>query len=223
MSELYHYGVGHLDGGKSGRYPWGSGKKGNNPSILSSRIYEKAKGKEPLITKDVKKAARLANSKMHGLEHRLKTRESIKRKIKTDSLEKSITQKEAAESIKDAVRYTTITDSSHFVSAYNIFKGYLESSGYKEIRCKNYFELYRQGKVKHKSVQSIFQDKEGYRFEVQFQTPASQRAKNLKLPIYEERRKPGLSPERQQELERKMEELAENVEDPTNIRSIKTH
>jgi vacuolar-type H+-ATPase subunit H len=27
MAELYHYGVGHKDGGHSGRYPWGSGKK----------------------------------------------------------------------------------------------------------------------------------------------------------------------------------------------------
>jgi hypothetical protein len=27
MAELYHYGVGHKDGGHSGRYPWGSGKR----------------------------------------------------------------------------------------------------------------------------------------------------------------------------------------------------
>jgi hypothetical protein len=26
-NSIYHYGIGHLDGGHSGRYPWGSGKK----------------------------------------------------------------------------------------------------------------------------------------------------------------------------------------------------
>lgn len=32
---LAHYGVGHLQGGHSGRYPWGSGKKDNNKTIRS--------------------------------------------------------------------------------------------------------------------------------------------------------------------------------------------
>ncbi len=223
MSELYHYGVGHLNGGHSGRYPWGSGEKGNNPHNLAAIIFEKAKAKEPGITRDVKKAARFANSKMYGLEHRLKTKQSIERKIKTDSLEKAITNKDAADSIKDAVRYTTISNDSNFVKGYEIFKSVLEEAGYSEVRCKNYFELYREGQVKHKSVQSVFKDKDGYSFEVQFQTPASQRAKDLKIPIYEERRKPGLTRERQIELERQMEELAEQVPYPVNIKRIKSH
>lgn len=192
-------------------------------SSLANSISERASKKEPAISKDVKNAARLAGSRMYGLEHRLKTKDSIKRKIETDSIEKLKSFDEAADDIKDAVRYTTLTDDNRFVSSYKIFKGAMESAGYTETRCKNHFDLYKQGKVKHKSVQSVFRDKDGYQFEVQFQTPASQKAKDLKVPIYEERRKPGLSKERQEELEQKMVELAERVPDPKDIEKIKSH
>lgn len=219
---LAHYGVGHLHGGHSGRYPWGSGKKNQSPKSLAERIYETAKAREPGLTEDVKTAARLAGSKMYGLEHRLKDKRSIERKIKTDSEEKRITFNEAAK-IKDSVRYTTITPDAKYVRAYYIFKGFMESRGYSEVRCKNYFDLYKKGQVKHKSVQSVFEDKDGFVFEVQFQTPKSQKAKDLKVSIYEERRKVGLSSERKQELEDQMVRLAEAVPYPVDIDKIRSH
>jgi hypothetical protein len=95
-------------------------------------------------------------SKLHGLEHKLKTKESIKRKIETDSMEKDISVNKAAEKIRDAVRYTSLTNSNNYVKSYNEVKRYLEDLGYKETRCRNYFNDYRLGKVSHKSIQSVF-------------------------------------------------------------------
>lgn len=215
---LMHHGIqGQKWGVRNGPpYPLTSNK-------LASTIHQQAKKKEPAITKDVSDAAKAAGSKLHGIEHKLKTKDSITRKIDTDSEEKDISQFEAAANIKDAVRYTTISDDNSFVESYNAFKKNLEDKGYKEDRCKNYFELYRQGKVKHKSVQSIFSDKDGYKFEVQFHTPSSQEAKDKKLPIYEERRKPGLSKEEQMRLEKQMDALARQVTIPKDIYKIKTH
>jgi hypothetical protein len=160
---------------------------------------------------------------MYGLDHKLKTKESIRRKIDTDAKEKGQTLFESAMDIKDAVRYTTISSDKIFVDSYNKVKEELESKGYKEVRCKNYFDLYRQGKVKHKSVQSVFQDPDGYKFEVQFQTPSSQLAKDKKVPLYEEVRKLGVSKERRLELEKSMEELAKGVSNPKDIYKIKSH
>lgn len=194
-----------------------------NGEKLAGNIYNLAKKKEKEITRDVVFSAQQAGAKMYGLEHKLKTKESIARKIDTDSKEKNISLFESASDIKDAVRYTTIAEDDNFVQAYNKFKKSLEEKGYEEIRCKNYFDLYRQGKVKHKSVQSIFSDSDGYKFEVQFHTPSSQDAKNKKLPLYEERRKTGLSKERQLELEKHMEALAKQVTIPQDIYAIKTH
>lgn len=194
-----------------------------NSTKLASSIHKYAVKNEPKITRDITEAANKAGSKMYGLEHKLKTRESTARKIRTDAEEKRISEFESAANIKDAVRYTTLTPDDSFVSAYNKFKENLVDKGYTETRCKNYFELYKEGKVKHKSVQSVFKSPDGYLFEVQFQTPSSQKAKDKKVPIYEERRKPGLSKERQLELEKQMEQLAEEVTEPKDISKIKSH
>lgn len=215
---LMHHGVkGQKWGVKNGPpYPLGD-------DVLTKKLYSEARKKEPQITKDVTHAVKACGAKMYGIEHKLKTKESIARKISTDSKEKNITPYESAMDIKDAVRYTALSEDNDFVSNYISIKDSLESKGYEEIRCKNYFDLYNQGKVKHKSVQSVFKNPDGYRFEIQFHTPSSQEAKDKKVPIYEERRKPGLSKERQLELEKQMEELAEKVTEPRDIKRIKTH
>lgn len=41
---LQHYGVGHEDGGHSGRYPWGSGKKPKQRGINETDIFDLIKG-----------------------------------------------------------------------------------------------------------------------------------------------------------------------------------
>lgn len=221
--DILHYGVSVKDGSPgrgSGRYPLGSGKKIQS---ITNSIYQNAKKVEPRITKDITSIVSNSKSTMHGLEHRLKTKDSIARKIKTDALEKNTTIRDSAKQIKDAVRYTVLSNDDTFVNSYNMVKDGLENLGYKEVRCRNYFDEYRKGNVKHKSVQSVFKDRGGYLFEIQFQTPSSQDAKDKKIPIYEERRKPGLSRERQLALEKQMSDLAENVKTPKNIYTIKSH
>lgn len=208
-------------------YPLGSdvsdGKKLIKNEDLSGRIYSKASGKEPFLTRTLTNAVNKTKGKLYGLDHRLKTQESIARKIDTDSLEKGISKSQAAKDLKDAVRYTVMADDKDFVKTYNDLKKDLYDQGFVEERCRNYFQLYAEGKAKHKSVQSVFRDPDGYLFEVQFQTPSSQKAKDLKVPIYEERRKPGLSKERQSELEAQMDELAKKVSAPRGIHTIVSH
>lgn len=190
---------------------------------LAESISKAASIKEPKITKDVTSAIKQSGSDTYGLEHRLKTKESIQRKIDTDSLEKRISTDDAAMGIKDAVRYTSISNTNNFVRSYFKVKRDLEKKGYSEVRCRNYFEMYLKGEAKHKSVQSVFRDKDGYLFEIQFQTPESQKAKDEKVPIYEERRKPGLSDKRKIELENQMISLMDPVPIPDDILKIKSH
>lgn len=189
----------------------------------ANKIAVEARKREPKITKDIQDAANKTSGKLYGTEHKLKTLASIKRKIETDAEEKGITVSKAARDLKDACRYTLLSKNREFVSDYETFKTEMLANGYKETRCRNYFEDYRAGKVKHKSVQSVFETSDGYRFEVQFHTPASQEAKDRKLPLYEERRRPGLSEATKAELERKMEDLARDVPDPPDISRIKSH
>lgn len=216
--ELRHHGIkGQKWGVKNGPpYPL-------NSEALASAIYERAKEHVDYISNDVSASAKKAGSDLYGFEHRLKTKESIKRKIEKNSVEDSLTVSKAGSKIKDAVRYTTISDTDDFVQSYRSFKKNMEDLGYTETRCKNYFDMYNRGLVKHKSVQSNFKTPDGYEFEIQFQTPQSQDAKNKKLPLYEERRQVGIDPSRAAYLEKKMEELAEKVPNPVDIDKIKSH
>ena len=176
-----------------------------------SSIHKKAKEKEPKITKDISAIVSSNGCKMHGLENRLKSLDSITRKSKL------------GKKINDAVRYTAILGDSDFVKNYKDIKSAMRKKGYYEISCKNYFEDYRLGKVNHKSVQCNYVDKDGYIFEMQFQTKASQNAKDEKVPLYEEARDPNTNSKRKEELVAKMRKLADKVLDPPGIEKIKSY
>lgn len=125
--------------------------------------------------------------------------------------------------INDAVRYTAILSDKNFVQQYNLTKTEMTKMGYEETRCKNYFEEYKQGKVNHKSVQTNYRTQDGYTFEIQFQTKASQNAKDKKVPLYNEARDSNTSDARKKELEKEMRKLADKVPDPPGIDKIDSH
>ena len=192
--------------------PRKSGKRGKElPQIKQARkIYQEAKRREPKITNDVGRSVERCGAHMYGLENRLKTQDSIARKL-------------ASKDIKDAVRYTAILSDKNFVKQYSLIKSQMESNGYSESKCKNYFEQYRQGKVNHKSVQCNFKTPDGYTFEIQFQTKSSQKAKDKKVPLYEEARNPNTTEQRRKQLIKQMRLLADDVNDPPGIEDIKEH
>ena len=201
------------------------GRLNNTESLkcvsLATKKFTEASKLEPQITKDVVNAVSDSQCKMYGLEFRLKQPTSLAAKIGADSKEKNISFEDASKDIRDAIRYTAVSDTKNFVDNYSSIKKSLEDKGYSETKCKNFFEKYKHGEVMHKAVQCTYKNKNGYEFELQFQTPASQAAKELKIPLYEERRKAGISEKRALELEARMRELAESVEDPPYIERIK--
>lgn len=216
--ELWHYGIKGMKWGVKNGPPYPL-----NKNKLSSDIFRAAKTREPVITKDITEVFDKNLVTPYGLEHRLKSRRSIERKIHKDAVEKGVSEAEASKGIRDAVRYTGILSDENYTHTYNQIKRDLANRGYREIRCRNYFDQYRKGKVKHKSVQSIFETRDGYPFEIQFHTKGSQKAKNDKLPLYEEARKIETTADRKRELERMMVELAEKVKDPKDVYSIKSY
>ena len=195
---------------------WGVRKDGKPQGFQYGKarsIHKEASRRIEEIAGDVVSAVKKTSGKMYGLENRLKTEESIARKIKSKGPNR----------IKDAIRFTTISPDDDFVSNYEKLKSELGKKGYKETECKNYFDEFRKGKVKHKAVQSNFATKDGYEFEIQFHTKASQDVKTKKIPLYEEVRTPGISKQRAAKIEKQMEDMANKIPDPKDIYKIKSH
>lgn len=192
-------------------------------SRLADKVYARASKNEPEITKDIVGSVSESGAKMYGLQYRLKQPTSIAGKIASDSKEDGVSFVESSRGIKDSVRYTAVSNNKDFVKNYKSIKSNLESKGYEETRCKNFFVKYQNGEVQHKAVQCTYKSPKGFIFELQFQTPESQAAKDLKVPLYEERRRRGVSEERASELEAQMRNLAERVPYPNDISEIKSH
>ena len=190
---------------------------------LAAGVFKQASQVEPQITGDVIDVVSSTSAKMYGINNRLKQPTSIAAKIGADAKEDGVTFEQAAGGLKDVIRYTAVSDSRDYVSTYKAIKQRLEEKGYTETKCKNYFQKYQNGEVMHKAVQSTFRSPDGVEFEFQFQTPESQAAKELKVPIYNERRKAGNTPERNAELEQEMRNLAEQVPDPEGVFGIESH
>ena len=184
---------------------------------LAIEARRKAKEVEPIITTDVVNAVSSSGSKMYGLENRMKQATSLAAKIGSDAKEDGVSFEKAVSGIRDCIRYTSVSDNNNFVDSYRKTKENLQSLGYQETRCKNFFKMYKNGEVQHKSIQCTYKNPNGYEFEIQFHTPESQTVKELKLPLYNERRRAGLSESRKARLEKEMHELAEQVPYPRGV------
>lgn len=190
---------------------------------LADDIYNRVSQAEPKITKDIVDTVAGEKGKMYGLAHRMKQPTSMAGKIAADANEDNVSFEKAASKIKDAVRYTAVFESGDFVSGYNKTKSKLESMGYEEVRCKNFFDMYENGRSCQKAVQCVYKDPQGNLFELQFHTTGTQGAKEVNHPFYEEQRMATTTPKRYKQLNDAMTKISSHAESPAGVLDIRSH
>lgn len=182
-------------------------------------FLERARAEEPRITADISSAVETAGGEMYGLDFRLKEVSSLARKIvdkardKSEKLKREVTLEESAASIADAVRYTAIVDEpppGGYVRGIANLLDSLESKGYKILELETHWE---RGDA-YNGVHIVAEDKSGTKFELQFHTTASVKAKFATHPLYEEMRKADTTEERRRELVYQMIDIADAAEIP---------
>jgi peptidoglycan hydrolase-like protein with peptidoglycan-binding domain len=184
----------------------------------ADRLLKKASEAEKSVTPDLKKLADANGAKMEGLDYRLKTKESLTRKIANDALENNTTLTEAAQNINDTLRYTMVLDKKSLATGANGVMKSLEDAGYTKIQVKNTF---KPGAV-YKGVNTTFESPQGQKFELQFHTPESFDMKqNVTHGLYEKARLPETSPAEKAALVKQMRSLSDSVPQPDNIDQIK--
>jgi len=134
--------------------------------------YSEAMKNEPEITKLLQNIATDTDTQLKGLEYRLKTPDSISRKLKSEPDKK----------IRDALRYTYELPTEEYVDKYNKIIERLVKKGYTVSAVKNYWS---QKNNPYNGLNTNLFSKGNYEFEVQYHTKESLSVKEEIHKLYE--------------------------------------
>ena len=155
---------------------------------------------EPEITLTLSQAARQAQAQLAGLRYRLKEVDSLKRKLATQQARTGRPLPLLLIDVHDTLRYTVVFEDRWYTQGVTELTGRLEHYGFHSQRIRNrwYSERYRGVNTRWLDPVS------GTAFEVQFHTPSSWRITEATHPIYEQSRRPDISPGQKAALERQI-------------------
>ncbi|UGY92496.1 ATP nucleotide 3'-pyrophosphokinase [Streptomyces gobiensis] len=161
-------------------------------------FIDQAKRAEKEISPQIKAAAAWSGAELTGFDKRLKTPDSLKRKVATWlTADPHQSVHEALDDINDSVRYTFQWPDERYTEGVRTAAATLSGWRHENIRWRNTWK----NRTSYKAINSAWRDpKLAHKYEVQFHTPASHKATVDTHPLYEEQRLPSTPPERVAEL-----------------------
>lgn len=172
-------------------------------------LLARARDVEPEVSSTVRDAAERNGAELHRFESRLKTEESLARKLRTEAEETGEDLDVIAGNLKDVLRYTAVAPEASYWSTADAIVEALESEGYTTIKRPTGWD--RAG---YRGLNLAFRAPGGQQFEVQIHTRASLEAAEAAHLMYEERRLPTTLAARRAELDRHMAAVFEAVPMP---------
>ncbi len=202
-----------------GRFSSGSSSRGLPPEkvgAIASTLYDRASSAEAELTPKITELATKVGGKPEGLDYRLKTKESLTRKIAGQAKDHpDWTEKDLIADIKDSVRYTIVLPAANYVSGSKAALKGLEADGYTVIKAKNTWS-----QPEYHGINAALKTKDGLTFELQFHTAESWDMKqNRTHQIYEQFRTT-TDPKVRARLNKQSVALWTNVAAPPNIASF---
>lgn len=190
-------------------------KKGSTCSIGASSEVIAARQQlatmskiEPQVTQTLSDLAAANGGEMVGLQYRLKSVESLSRKMAD----------QPGIPINDALRYTMSFDEMSFTEGSKITMANLQKQGYVPTVLRNTF---KDGQP-YKGINSTYLTPEGEMFELQFHTPESFQMKDLiNHPLYEQQRVLPRTDPAWTNLRDQMIQNSSSVPNPPGVSSIK--
>ncbi len=190
----------------------------SNAAKLAKAVSSKAALSEKAVTSDLSKLSESNGGKLAGLEYKLKTEQSLARKIAEDAKQLNLTEDAAAGNINDALRYTMTYPPDKLTESATKVMADLEAAGYKKVKVKNTFA--KEGP--YKGLNTVFQSPDGQNFELQFHTPESFHVKDVVTHGMFERARLSSTPLAEQKaIEKEMTEISSKITMPKNIDSVK--
>ncbi len=207
-------------GGRSGNGGWHRDglvlNAGDNKKV--DAFLARARKAERNISPQVRAAARLSHAQLIGFDHRLKSPDSLKRKVATAMKEHpGQSAEQALATMKDSVRYTLQWPDGRYAVGVTTAASLLSGWGNDSVKWSNTWGN-KQG---YKAVNSAWRaPHHGHTFEVQFHTPASKHAQEATHKLYEEQRLPTTTPARRKQLQEQQDALFAAVRVPAGAESL---
>ena len=180
---------------------------------IANRLYERAKSFEPEVTKIVSEVARNNNVNLSGLEYRLKTKESLKRKVFTEYRDNvGVTRyKIVEESIGDSLRYTYVINEEQYTEKVLKIIDDLEKNNIAvwENKLRNYWKS-----PTYRGINSNWTFKGKQKIEIQFHTPNSLNIKEGKSHKAYEKLRVETDPAKVDNYKKQIEEFWKEVKTP---------
>ena len=184
----------------SGATAW-HGEGGARLSALQNAAVEAyhsmSTARERSLTAIMREVTEVAQGELSGLDHRLKTPESSKRKVATEQprigrVLPELRLPELLTGTEDTIRYSVVIKESNYVHGVTEIAKTLEQHGFHAHPPRNTWQGPR-----YRGINSVWVDPAtGAAFEMQFHTPASYRITTRTHRMYEEFRLPSTSPDR---------------------------
>lgn len=182
--------------------------------ILAMQLLMRAGGAEHDVTEDMK-ALEQGSAHLQGLEYRMKSVDSLTRKILADAEADQVSLPEAAAGIGDALRYTLVAEDAAYSRVVPQSVRQLTNKGYTVEKFRNAWggEFYQGVNVHLKSPS-------GMKVELQFHTPQSFAIKQASHEVYEIRRSPDSTPAEIEEATRRSIEYNNRVTAPVGASDL---
>ncbi len=163
-------------------------------------------GVEPQVTKTLDEIGQRTRGTLRGLQNRLKTEESMARKIAKDVADHGMTVEQASGQIYDGLRYTYEFAPSEYAAGVTGARADLLARGYTQVRDKNFWT--QDG---YAAVQDVFKAPNGTYFELQYHTPATLVAKDPSHKLFNVQRQLPLGDPQRDVIQSQIDALWEPV------------
>ena len=189
-----------------------------NAQKQAEKLISIAKEKDIVITKDLQNIIDKTNGRLAGLDYRIKSTDSLVRKLIDKSEAKGISVDEYASKITDILRYTNVSTTKNFTGDYYSIIDNLIKKSYNIVEVTN---TLGDINASYRGINCLVSDKDGYIFELQFHTEESLNIKEVNHKLYEELRLKTTNKARQLELYKEMQKKSIEIPMPPDITKIK--
>lgn len=185
---------------------------------LARQLLAEARKNEPEITVDVGEIVMILMAEIVGLENKFKSETSLARKLTDFANVRNIAVDQVAKQINDTLRYTIVFSLENYSRGYKLALEFLGEKAYQIPKIWNAWRnVGKPNDTGYRRINATIISSQTQKFELQFHTADSFRLKMETHNLYEERRSPNITNQRDAEILAIMKELATKIERPKVI------